>query len=313
MRPFSSKGNILIKGVFFLLIFAAGFFIFFKSPLKNNVVELFPPDAQKNAQEKIGEIFNDAVKKVEDVYSNIPSPLPTPTPGGDSSESRPSDSSGETVNIDANFFVKPYLIYPADKSLPSAYEKAVKDYLKELHDWYKGKVSKTFRMADLKVIKSTYDYLTMRCGLSSSPACLNDPSKLEGNWGMYMNLSIHDGAELWEEKTAALVFGAGGGGYAGANQYGNFRGFAIVGDWVLEPISGVPNTWGIPCSYSDGWQCSGGVPKGSPAHELGHAFGLPHPGAQYASQSIMQWHGNYPTVGFIEQEIEFLRSSPFFK
>ena len=128
-----------------------------------------------------------------------------------------------------------------------------------------------------------------------------------------MNKAVHDGVEQWETQTVALIFSAGGGGYAGANQYTNYTGFGITGDWTLEPISGVTNTWGIPCSYSDGWQCATGVPEGSPAHELGHAFGLPHPGEQYVGQSIMEWHGDYPAVGFIQQEIDFLFNSPFFQ
>ena len=210
------------------------------------------------------------------------------------------------------YFVKPYLVYPADKSMYPEYETAVVQYMQELQNWYQDKVGKTFAMQPLEVVRSSYDYLTMRCGENPTESCVNDPSKLEGNWGMFMNKAIHNGVEQWEEKTIALIFSAGGGGYAGGNLYPNHTGWAIVGYWVLEPLSGVPNEWGIPCSLSDGWQCIGGVPKGTPAHELGHAFGLPHPGEQYIGQTIMQWHGDYPQVGFLEQEIDFLKQSPFF-
>ncbi|MBI2642511.1 MAG: peptidoglycan-binding protein [Candidatus Wildermuthbacteria bacterium] len=210
-----------------------------------------------------------------------------------------------------SFFVKPYLVYPADKPMYPGYETAVNSYLTELQNWYKDKVGKTFTPKPLVVVRSAFDYLTMRCGPTPTATCLNDPSKLEGNWGMYMNMAIHNGVEQWEAETAALIFGAGGGGYAGANSFSG-GGWAISGDWVLEPISGIPNTWGIPCSYSDGWQCAGGTPKGTPAHELGHAFGLPHPGEQYINQTIMQWHGNFPEPGLLQQEIDSLKTSPFF-
>ncbi|MBI1984813.1 MAG: peptidoglycan-binding protein [Candidatus Wildermuthbacteria bacterium] len=212
-----------------------------------------------------------------------------------------------------SFFVKPYLVYPADKPMYPQYEIAVNSYLTELQNWYKDKVGATFTLKPLVVVRSSFNYLTMRCGPTPTEACVNDLSKLEGNWGMYMNMAIHNGQEQWEAETATLVFGAGGGGFAGANVYSNYTAYAITGDWVLEPISGIPNTWGIPCSYSDGWQCVEGVPKGSPAHELGHAFGLPHPGEQYASQTIMQWHGNFPSPAFLQQEIDALKQSPFFK
>ncbi len=209
------------------------------------------------------------------------------------------------------YLVKPYLVYPKDMPMYPEYELAVKDYMLELRQWYLEKVGKTFNMAPLKVIRSSYNYVTMRCGEDPAPDCIGDPAKLEGNWGMFMNKAIHNGVEKWEERTVALVFGAGGGGYAGANVYPNDARWAIVADWVLEPISGIKNDWGIPCSYSDGWQCSGGTPKGTPAHEIGHAFGLPHPD-DYDGDSIMKWHGGYPEVGFLPHEIEILRKSPFF-
>lgn len=229
---------------------------------------------------------------------------------------------GSTVtstSVPSEYIVKPYLVYPADKPVYPEYETAVKNYMSELQAWYKQKVGKTFYMLPLKVVRSSYSYDIMRCdpnpndSIPSSDACLKDPKRLDGNWGYYLNKAIHDGVEKWEEKTAALIFSAGGGGFAGANKYPNDTGFAITGDWVLEPISGKANDWGIPCKYSDGWQCAGGVPGGSPAHELGHAFGLPHPGGQYADQSIMEWHGGYPTVGFLPSEVDQLKKSPFFK
>jgi len=210
------------------------------------------------------------------------------------------------------YLVKPYLVYPADQQMYPAYEEAVQHYLGELQAWYLQKVGRTFKMAPLKVVRSQYPYRIMRCGDPPKQACADDPKRLDGNWGMYMNLAIHNGTEHWDERAATLVFGAGGGGYAGSNRYPNDAGWSIVGDWVLEPLSGVENVWGIPCRYSDGWQCAGHVPKGTPAHELGHAFGLPHPD-QYPGASIMKWHGGYPDVGFLPHEIDYLQKSPFFR
>lgn len=241
--------------------------------------------------------------------TSTPAPSPTfsPTPP-------PSPKAAATCNSASRdkFTVKPYLVYPADKPAYPEYETAVRNYMEELQRWYCEKVGVTFYMTSLQVARSSYDYQTMRCGENPSQACLDDPKKLEGNWGMYMNKAIHGGVERWDEETAALIFSVGGGGYAGANVYSNYAGFGITGDWVLEPITGRANDWGIPCKYSDGWQCAGGVPKGSPAHELGHAFGLPHPD-NYSGDSIMKWHGGYPSVGFLPHEIENLRQSPFFK
>lgn len=211
-----------------------------------------------------------------------------------------------------SFLVKPYLVYPADKPMIPEYEKALASYLSELQLWYQQMTGAAFVLAPLEIQRSSFDYLTMRCGENPSQQCLNEQNRIEGNWPAFLNKAIHGGKEEWEEKTVALIFSAGGGGFAGANQYPNYTGFAITGDWVLEPISGIPNDWGIPCRFSDGWQCQEGVPKGSPAHELGHAFGLPHPD-EYEGESIMKWHGGYPETGFLPHEVNYLLQSPFFQ
>ncbi|MBI2593533.1 hypothetical protein HYW44_02740 [Candidatus Daviesbacteria bacterium] len=247
-------------------------------------------------------------------------PSPTPSPSIKPSVAPSSSPSSSPSPASGIFVVKPYLVYPSDKPMYPEYESSVKNYLTELQNWYKEKVGETFVVEPLKVVRSQYDYLTMRCdpnpndALPPSDACKQNQNQIDGNWPMYMNKAIHNGQESWEIQNVALVFSAGGGGYAGGVFFGtNLGGWAIVGDWVLEPISGVASSWGIPCALSNGWQCSGGVPKGTPAHELGHAFGLPHPDETlYPGQSIMRWHGDYPTVGFLPHEVEYLKNSPFF-
>jgi len=85
----------------------------------------------------------------------------------------------------------------------------------------------------------------------------------------------------------------------------------MLGDWVLEPISGVAEPAAIPCSFAS-WQCQGGVPKGAAAHELGHTFGLHHPPEGFPGQSLMRWHRDYPDTGLLPHEVMILRQSPLF-
>lgn len=247
------------------------------------------------------------------ISTPIPSQLPAASP---TSNPTPSFAPSPTPIVSTNNYqVKAYLVYPADKVMYPEYESAVRSYLAQLQNWYKQKIGVTFTLAPLQIIRSGENYLTMRCGANPSSACINDPARLDGNVGAYVNKAIHQGVENWDQQTATLVFAAGAGGYAGANKYPNDTGFAIVGDWVLEPISGKTNEWGISCNYSGGWQCGMGVAKGTPAHELGHAFGLGHPDpSQYSGgHSIMIWHGDYPTYGFLPYEVEYLNNSPFFQ
>jgi hypothetical protein len=246
------------------------------------------------------------------------SPIPTftthtPPPIVPSSPPQVSGSSNNCSESQTTFVVKPYLVYPADKPTYPEYESGLQNYLTELQQWYCDKVGLTFNMAPLEVVISQFNYLNIRCGPNPSTACINDPSILNSNLPQYMNLSINNSAEFWEEQTIALVFAAGGGGFAGGRVDSANSGFAVVGDWAIEPITGKANDWGIPCTFSDGWQCAANVAQGTPAHELGHAFGLFHPDpATYPGDSIMKWHGGYPTVGFLPHEIEYLRQSPYF-
>lgn len=210
---------------------------------------------------------------------------------------------------DQDYFVRPIIIYPKDKANIPEYDQAAISYLDKLQNYYREKTGALFYLDDLHIVRTTVDYQTIRCGHKPSAECLNNPAILDGDpWGVAHSTIFQE--NLSGPKIVKLVFMPGVGGFAGAN-----IGIVVVGDWVLEPISGQPNPWGIPCKYSEGWQCNGNWALGSPAHELGHALGIPHPDpAIYPNhdQSIMSNTGGFPTVGFLPHEIESLRNSPFF-
>jgi hypothetical protein len=203
------------------------------------------------------------------------------------------------------FVVQPYYVYPSDQPYHPEYARAIRKLAHEIQRWYLDRVGMTFKLASLKIVRSPNDYLTMRCGFSPTDDCRANRQDLSF-WLLGVNLAVPFSAHQ-----SNWIFAQGGGGFAGANLYYDFNTFAILGDWVLEPISGVPEPAAITCAYAT-WQCLGGVPKGAAAHELGHTFGLHHPPPWVEGMSLMRWHGDYPDTGLLPYEVMILRESPFF-
>src|SRR5437667_12064942 len=182
------------------------------------------------------------------------------------------------------FYVQPYYVYPHDQSYHVEYAQAIERLSRETREWYADRVGRHFRFAQLKVVRSPDDYLVMRCGPQPDASCRDDRQTIP-----FMLGSVLRAIGGLPSRQSTWIFAQGAGGFAGANLFGDYVGFAMLGDWVLEPISGVAEPAGIPCIFAT-WQCQVGVPKVAAAHVLGYTFELDLPTAVFPGHSLMPRH-----------------------
>ena len=168
-----------------------------------------------------------------------------------------------------------HVLLPTCSTTPSTRARCLTT--RHVRDRYWDQVSRTFHLANLRVVQSQQDSLTMRTSAFPSAECIADREQLPFWLG-----PVLPAVGGLEDRTGKWIFTQDG-GFAGANLFQNFVAFALAGDWTLGPISGVVGPEAITCSFSDGWQCAldanggSGAPCGTGPHELGHVFGLHHP------------------------------------
>ena len=208
------------------------------------------------------------------------------------------------------FPVRVVYLIPSDQERFAEYERAIPRCVEEVRLWYIATARLGFKALPLEVIQAKEDYLTMKCGAEEAERAegVKDPMRMPAWTG-----SVERAVGGWKARTATLVFAQGGGGIAQANLQGDFAGWCVVGDWVLEPISGKRNPKGITAAMCPNKvYVTGGTPIGTVAHEIGHAFGAHHPdGYEPGKRSIMRAHWDWPQTGWLDHEKVVLRSSPF--
>lgn len=191
--------------------------------------------------------------------------------------------------------VEVYYVVPANLTPKDRYLDAIRRVMPEIQEWYRQRMSAG---------SQTFTY--------SGPTLLRIGAVSQGAPGHLPGLA---NAVLPAQKpyTIRLFFGQGFGGYAGGNLQNNSMGFVGVGDFVLEPISGIRDNEATHCSFGgESLYCNFSRAFGTILHELGHAFGLHHPPAN--SPEI---YYSLMTVGSIgstlsSHERRYLEASPFF-
>ncbi|OQP40073.1 hypothetical protein A4H97_17830 [Niastella yeongjuensis] len=190
-----------------------------------------------------------------------------------------------------------YLITPRGKQFNQSYYTALKDATTNIQAWYKTQMgnNKTFVLNPLVV-----DTLT---GLHDSTWYNSDNGSISGTDprfyaynNTYYEMQQLLGSSFNTTNYAYFVYVAAPGGGAGST------GFCAMGDQDLKGLLGLnpenpdPNRW-----------------IGGGGHELGHAFGLPHP--DNMNDLAIMWTGYliYPNCILQQTDRDILNVSPFFK
>lgn len=225
----------------------------------------------------------------------------------------PKNSSDPVENVQAQavYKIRPIYLYPSDFPFKQKNLDALKEGMAQIQSWYmKSTGGYTFEYFEPIAIKANHDLAYFKC---LDGGCDGGVSYEESvNWGrVYYELGDH-GYWSCAGGTINLVVMDGAGGFAGGGWCGskNSGGQALVGTWTFESHYG-------DYRCKDIFQCGTGPSWGAAAHELGHAFGLPHTfDFDPNCESVMGQHWNYPKVELCSSpqanEVAFLKSLNYF-
>ena len=225
-----------------------------------------------------------------------------------------SDTRPQLVEEDTKKYVRFVYLVPSDKAARPEYKLSIENAARHLQLWYKGQLgnNKTFNLTEpiVEVYKSSHD---------TNWYSTNPDTDWAGEWKFWFNAvndafalsggSFNDPNNFWIIYIDALPA-------CPMQQGGGLNGVAAMGENDLRGLIG--QSW-IPI-------CNEVVPAYSPCryvgglgHELGHAFGLPHPpgcddGQPVAcdySSIMYTGYVDYPNTYFSSNEKTILNSSPF--
>jgi hypothetical protein len=198
-----------------------------------------------------------------------------------------------------------YYLRPSDLPYRQEYYDAMVQAVTTAQEWYREQLGFTFRVEYKSVVGS--DLLTMRCGSEPSEECASDVTQRPYFWN-----SMLEPIGGWNELESKLVFAQGAGSISLTNVIQRHAGVSVVGDWVLEPISGVREPAGEHCDMGIGFLFCPQA-EGLVANRLGTLFGLLRPSGLVDPQTIMaDWWEDYPDMGLLAHEKQILALSPHF-
>lgn len=208
--------------------------------------------------------------------------------------------------------VVPIYFYPNDHVPDQRYIDQIAPQTANVKRWFKHQVRKTFTSGDTIIIRGDHDSGWYKC----SP----DECGWAAVWSNVLGELSNKGYPACQGHVIMVFVAAPisfSGGASCDDRYSGSPngGIAMYAETIFDPTFGIP----IP----DCWWCTPDAMTGSIAHELGHAFSLPHPEEcpvswpSYCDETVMWAWWNYPNVGLLDLNVApektTLTSSPFFE
>ena len=227
---------------------------------------------------------------------------------------------GDRCASGEGYLVRPLIFVPTDyqdylaDGRVAAFVKVAVEVIRSFYAT--NNAGRTFRLLPVDVVSARHD----RAYYWRGP---NPNFEYQVLWELQeRGYPVHVDWDRFPSDRVVLVFAMGGGGWAGGRHYPVGGGFAMVGDAVL--LAGMD----LNCDRvreeaarkvcRESWLPSGhiyGFGVGAMAHELGHAFNLPHPppGSPDWPRTVMGEHWNYPKTGLSDSDRSILATSCFFR
>lgn len=211
--------------------------------------------------------------------------------------------------------VQPILFVPSSLSADPVYLASIDAALAAINAWYASQLEgRTFNYIPAVQVIGQHELQYYCPKTTVATQCIQVPGQVGADPGDIFNVlaDLEGQGYPIRQITILLVLWVGGYGYAAGAQYSPSSGFAALGDWALDGIAGKyeSGTATSRCSdSSSAWLiCTKNAQSGSVGHELGHAFGLPHPandGTQsgdpnYWLSTIMSVFWDFPNVVLID-------------
>ncbi len=195
-------------------------------------------------------------------------------------------------------------LVPSDQTVDPRKEAFFRCAVQYVQSWYKTKAGRSFSWS-FRTMTANQSAAQLGCsGTTNDPACFSRVVQSLQSSGLPIYADQTHFAVALQGNTVTWL-GARAAGPSGG-------GFALFGADLSQQLIDRRCTPGTCSTSFNGQTFAGDFVTGGVAHEMGHAFGLPHPdaGESGGNLSVMGYHYTFPINTFLGRELSYLATNP---